>query len=66
MKSKAYILREIKDLLIDNRCLTCDQADDKIEDIKDMSVCELLVLKKELTSTVELPDLSFVTSVSRY
>ena len=66
MKSKAYILREIKDLLIDNRCLTCDQADDKIEDIKDMSVCELLVLKKELASTVELPDLSFVTSVSRY
>jgi hypothetical protein len=66
MKSKAYILRQIKDLFIDNRALTIEQADEKIEEIKDLKVYELLVLKQELASSVELPDLSFMTSVSRY
>lgn len=66
MKSKSYILRQIKDLLIDNRARTPEEADEKIEEIKDMKVCELLVMKKELASSVELPDLSFVSAVSRY
>jgi len=66
MKSKAYILRQIKDLFIDNRAFTPEQADEKIEEIKDMKVYELLVLKNELSSSVELQDLSFVASVSRY
>jgi len=66
MKTKAYILRQIKDLFIDNRALTIEQADEKIEEIKDLKVYELLVLKQELASSVELPDLSFMTSVSRY
>ena len=66
MKSKSYILKQIKDLLIDNRAHTPEQADEKIEEIKDMKVCELLVMKKELASSVELADLSFVTAVSRY
>lgn len=66
MKSKAYILGQIRELFVDNRALTYEQADEKIEEIKDMTVCELLVLKKELASSVELPDLSFVSAVSRY
>lgn len=66
MKSKSYILRQIKDLLIDNRGRTPEEADEKIEEIKDMKVYELLVMKRELASSVELPDLSFVTAVSRY
>jgi len=66
MKSKAYILRQIKDLLIDNRAYTIEEADEKIEEIKDLSVCDLLEMKQDLASSVELQDLSFVTSVSRY
>ena len=66
MKSKAYILGQIRELFVDNRALTYEQADEKIEEIKNMTVYELLVLKKELASSVELPDLSFVSAVSRY
>ncbi|QIG59761.1 hypothetical protein [Dishui Lake phycodnavirus 3] len=66
MKSKAYILRQIKDLLIDNRAYTVERADERIEEIKDMKVYELLVMKNELSSSVELPDLSFISNVRRY
>lgn len=66
MKSKAYILRQIKDLLIDNRAYTVERADERIEEIKDMKVYELLVMKNELSSSVELPDLSFNSNVRRY
>lgn len=66
MKSKAYILRQIKDLLIDNRANSEEEADEKIEELKKHTVYELLVLRKELASSVELPDLSFATAVSRY
>jgi hypothetical protein len=66
MKSKVYILRQIKDLLIDNRANSEEEADEKIEELKKLTVYELLVLKKELGSSIELPDLSFATAVSRY
>jgi len=66
MKSKAYILRQIKDLLIDNRAYTFERADERIEEIKDMKVYDLLVIKNELSSSIELPDLSFISNVRRY
>jgi hypothetical protein len=58
MKSKAYILMQIKDLLIRNRQLTEEEADKQAEDLKDKTVYELLVLKKEYSTPVDYPDVS--------
>lgn len=48
MKSKTYILKQIRDLLIDNKAYTERRAEQYVEAVKDKTVYELLVIKKEL------------------
>ena len=48
MKSKTYILKQIRDLLVDNKAYSERRADQYIEDVKTKTVYELLVIKKEL------------------
>ena len=64
MKSKNYILRQIKDILIDHKSYSEGRADTYIEGIKYKTVYELLVMKKELsTSEEEFRDVSCRTSI---
>jgi len=49
MKSKTYILKQIKDLLIDNKAYSEHRADQYVEAVKDKTVYELLVIKKNLS-----------------
>ena len=58
MKSKAYILMQIKKLLDTNRGLCEDEADQWIEENKEKTVYELLTIKKYLSETMEYPDVS--------
>jgi hypothetical protein len=64
MKSKNYILRQIKDILMDHKSYSETRADTYIEDVKVKTVYELLVLKKELSnSEEEFRDVSCRTSI---
>ncbi len=64
MKSKTYILKQIRDLLIDNKAYTDHRADQYIESIKDKTVCELLVIKKNLSGDQkEHADVSCMRSI---
>lgn len=58
MKSKSYILSQVRKLLLDNRGYYEDEADKYIEDIKNKTVYELLVIKKDLSENKEYPDVS--------
>lgn len=58
MKSKSYILSQVRKLLLDNRGYYEDEADKYIEDIKSKTVYELLVIKKDLSENKEYPDVS--------
>lgn len=49
MKSKTYILKQIRDLLIDNKAYTERRAEQYVEGVKDKTVYELLVIKKNLS-----------------
>lgn len=49
MKSKNYILRQIKELLMEQKSYREDKADQYVENIKNKTVYELLVFKKELS-----------------
>ena len=49
MKSKNYILRQIKELLMERKSYREDKADQYVEDLKNKTVYELLVFKKELS-----------------
>ena len=48
MKSKAYILREIRELLIENRGYSEDDAKEKADELAKRTVYELLTLKRSL------------------
>ena len=62
MKSKNYILQQIKEVLIDRRAYSESRADKYLEEVKDKTVYELMVLKKELN--LEKEDYkSFVSSL---
>jgi len=64
MKSKTYILKQIRDLLIDNKAYTDHRADQYIESIKDKTVYELLVIKKNLSGDQkEHADVSCMRSI---
>jgi hypothetical protein len=63
MKSKAYILMQIRQLLESNRGLCDEEIEEWIEDNKEKTVYELLTVKKHLSETVEFPD---VSCMSRY
>ena len=53
MKSKNYILMQIKTILMDRKSYRENKADEYVENIKDKTVYELLVLKKELSNAEE-------------
>ena len=64
MKSKNYILQQIKEVLIDRKAYSESRADKDLEEVKDKTVYELLVLKKELNlEKEELRDVSWRSSV---
>jgi len=66
MKSKSYILMQIKELLINRHDYTENRASVYIDDIKEKTVYELLTLKKELVESEEVfPDVSFRRSMYR-
>tara|TARA_R100000908_G_scaffold46263_2_gene22597 strand:+ start:1908 stop:2105 length:198 start_codon:yes stop_codon:yes gene_type:complete len=58
MKSKAYILMQIEELLEKNRGLCEEEIKEWKEQNKDMTVYELLTFKKQLTQTQEFRDVS--------
>ena len=58
MKSKAYILMQIEELLEKNRGLCEEEIREWKEQNKDMTVYELLTFKKQLAQTQEYPDVS--------
>lgn len=64
MKSKTYILKQIKDLLVDNKAYSERRADQYVESVKDKTVYELLVIKKNLgEDTKEHADVSCMRSI---
>jgi hypothetical protein len=60
MKSKAFILHQIGELLDKNRGMCEDEIVQWKEDNKDKTVYELLVIKKELAEKKVYQDVSFM------
>tara|TARA_B100000768_G_C11279195_1_gene377578 strand:+ start:991 stop:1197 length:207 start_codon:yes stop_codon:yes gene_type:complete len=60
MKSKAFILHQIGELLDKNRGMCEDEITQWKEDNKDKTVYELLVIKKELAEKKVYQDVSFM------
>jgi|TARA_B100001142_G_scaffold245381_1_gene244802 hypothetical protein len=58
MKSKAFILRQIGELLEKNRGMCEQEIEDWIKENENKTVYELLTFKKELSQTKEYPDVS--------
>ena len=58
MKSKAYILMQIRKLLDTNRGLCENEINEWVEENKEKTVYELLTIKKHLSETMEYPDVS--------
>jgi uncharacterized protein YerC len=58
MKSKAYILHQIGELLEKNRGLCQEEIDDWIKENEVKTVYELLTIKKELSQGKEFQDVS--------
>ena len=58
MKSKAFILRQISELLEKNRGLCDIEVQEWIKENDKMTVYELLTFKKELSKTKEYQDVS--------
>lgn len=61
MKSKAFILRQIGELLEKNRGLCDEEIEDWFREHENLSVYELLMVKKELSSTKEYRDVSVMS-----
>ena len=53
MKSKSYILMQIKNILMTIKSYTNDEADTYVEGVQEKTVYELLVHKKELSESDE-------------
>ena len=54
MKSKAYVLMQISELLQKNRGLCQEEIEDWVTENTEKTVYELLVIKKELSESKEL------------
>jgi len=63
MKSKAYIMIQIGELLRTNRGLCPEEVEEWVKENEDKTVYELLTIKKHLGETREFPD---VSCMSRY
>ena len=61
MKSKAYIMLQIGELLRKNRGLCDEEVDDWIKENEEKTVYELLTYKKELSETKEYRDVSIMS-----
>jgi hypothetical protein len=58
MKSKAYILMQIGELLMKNRGLCEEEVEEWIKENEKKTVYELLTIKKELSQSQEYRDVS--------
>ena len=58
MKSKAYILMQIKDIYVNKFGYYPYQADVEVDKIKERTVYELLTIKKELTEREDEQDMT--------
>ena len=58
MKSKAYIVMQIKELLEKNRGLCDQEIEEWLKENEERTVYELLTIKKELSETQEFQDVS--------
>ena len=65
MKSKAFILQELKTLLVNNMGLGDAQADLEIEGLKDLTIFELLTIKKDIATEHEYRDVSVLRTLFR-
>ena len=65
MKSKAFILMELRDLLMNNVGLEEAQADLEIEGLEHKTIFELLMIKKEIITEHEYRDVSLSRSLFR-
>ena len=63
MKSKNYILSQIRELLIERHAYTSERAERYVELHKDDKVYELLVLKKTLSEEEQYPEVSYRRSI---
>lgn len=61
MKSKAFILRQIGELLEKNRGLCEEEIEEWFKENEDKTVYELLTIKKELSQTKEYRDVSVLS-----
>lgn len=67
MKSKNYILSQIRELLIERHAYTLERAERYVELHKEDKVYELLVLKKSLSEEEEnYPEVSYRRSIWRH
>ena len=66
MKSKNYILSQIRELLIERHAYTPERADRYVELHKEDKVYELLVLKKNLSEEENYPEVSYRRSIWRH
>jgi len=66
MKSKNYILSQIRELLIERHAYTSERAERYIELHKEDKVYELLVLKKSLSEEENYPEVSYRRSIWRH
>ena len=67
MKSKNYILSQIRELLIERHAYTPERAERYVELHKEDKVYELLVLKKSLSEEEEnYPEVSYRRSIWRH
>ena len=60
MKSKAYILRQISELLEKSRGLCEEEIEEWIKENEEKTVYELLTIKKELSQGKEFRDVSIM------
>ena len=66
MKSKNYILSQIRELLIERHAYTPERAERYVELHKEDKVYELLVLKKSLSEEENHPEVSYRRSIWRH
>ena len=66
MKSKNYILSQIRELLIERHAYTQGRAERYVELHIEDNVYELLVLKKNLSEEENYPEVSYRRSIWRH
>ena len=66
MKSKNYILSQIREILIERHAYTPERAERYVELHKEDKVYELLVLKKSLSEEENYPEVSYRRSIWRH